>query len=212
MNNDNNDKFKQWMASQSTTPKDKKGFFNFNTQDKGLFNTEEYTKKYTHEQISRILDRKIERLNKITREKQFQQINDSFNTIWEPKIQPRFICYIKDEKENVIVPTYIVKKANRPVGKKINNDIVWEPIKLEIYDPIVPSGAQAVWNWIDSESYSKINITLNVLGPVGDKVEEWKFLNVKIQSVDFKTLDWSNNNDLLIINVIASFNKVELIY
>ena len=55
---------------------------------------------------------------------------------------------------------------------------------MTLYDPITPSGAQAVMEWIrlhhesvtGRDGYSdfyKKDLTINVLGPVGDIVSEW---------------------------------------
>jgi hypothetical protein len=83
---------------------------------------------------------------------------------------------------------------------------------IELYDPIVPSGAQAVMEWVRlghesvtgrngySDFYKK-DITINVLGPVGDKVEEWILKGTFITSVDFGELDWSNDGDAAKITI-----------
>ena len=55
---------------------------------------------------------------------------------------------------------------------------------LHLFDPITPSGAQAVMEWVrlhhesvtGRDGYSdfyKKDLTFNVLGPVGDVVSEW---------------------------------------
>ena len=61
---------------------------------------------------------------------------------------------------------------------------IWQDVVIELYDPVVPSAAQAVMEWfrLSHESvtgrdgyidFYKKDVTINVLGPVGDKVEEW---------------------------------------
>ena len=43
-----------------------------------------------------------------------------------------------------------------------------------------------------SDFYKK-DITINVLGPVGDKVEEWTLKGAMIQSANFGALGWETN-------------------
>jgi hypothetical protein len=43
-----------------------------------------------------------------------------------------------------------------------------------------------------SDFYKK-NVTFNVLGPVGDVVEEWQLVGTYIQQANFGTFDWSTN-------------------
>ena len=85
----------------------------------------------------------------------------------------------------------------------------WEPLEITLYDPIVPSGAQAVMEWVrlhkesvtGRDGYSdfyKKDVTFNVLGPVGDKVEEWTLKGAMIQSANFGDMNFETNepNDI----------------
>jgi hypothetical protein len=73
-----------------------------------------------------------------------------------------------------------------------------------LYDPIVPSAAQATMEWVrlshesvtGRDGYSdfyKKDITLHVLGPVGDKVEEWTLKGAFITATTFGEMDWAND-------------------
>ena len=130
-------------------------------------------------------------------------------TPFEPKTKNRFIMYIEG------VPAYLIKTANRPtitfeeieldhinVKRYVKGKGAWETLDITLYDPIVPSGAQAVMEWVrlhkesvtGRDGYSdfyKKDVTFNVLGPVGDKVEEWTLKGAMIQSANFGDLDWS---------------------
>ena len=75
-------------------------------------------------------------------------------------------------------------------------------LDITLYDPIVPSGVQAVIEWIrlghesvtGRDGYSdfyKKNVTFQLLGPVGDIVEKWDLKGAYIQSANFGDLDWS---------------------
>jgi hypothetical protein len=110
---------------------------------------------------------------------------------WEPKLQNRFFMYIDD------IPSYIIKAVDRPsvnngqvvidhinVERKLKGKTRWQDINITLYDPIVPSGAQAVIEWIRlghesvtgrdgyADQYKK-DLKFHSLGPLGDKVEEW---------------------------------------
>ena len=79
------------------------------------------------------------------------------------------------------------------VKRKLKGKADWQPITITLYDPIVPSGAQSVIEWIrlSHESvtgrngyadFYKKDIVFNVLGPVGDKVEEWSLKGIHFRS------------------------------
>jgi hypothetical protein len=76
---------------------------------------------------------------------------------------------------------------------------------MTLYDPIVPSGAQAIMEWVRLHHESvtgrdgylefyKKDLTLNILGPVGDKVEEWIIKGAQITSVSFGDMDWASDD------------------
>ena len=130
-------------------------------------------------------------------------------TPFEPKVKNRFIMYIEG------VPAYLIRAAARPqlsfeeivldhinVKRYVKGKGAWDELEITLYDPIVPSGAQAVMEWVrlhkesvtGRDGYSdfyKKDITINVLGPVGDKVEEWTLKGAMIQSANFGDMDWS---------------------
>ncbi len=130
-------------------------------------------------------------------------------TPFEPKTKNRYILYVEG------IPSYLIKTANRPsitfeevelnhinVKRFVKGKGSWEPIEITLYDPVVPSGAQAVMEWVrlhkesvtGRDGYSdfyKKDITINMLGPVGDKIEEWTLKGAFIVSAAFNDLDWS---------------------
>jgi hypothetical protein len=137
-----------------------------------------------------------------------------FFTAFEPKMKNRFILYMDG------IPSYIVKGVNRPsltqeakaidhinVQRYVKGRTTWNPIQMTLYDPIVPSGAQAVMEWVRLHHESvtgrdgylefyKKDITLNVLGPVGDKVEEWILKGAQITEANFGDLNWSDDGQM----------------
>ena len=138
--------------------------------------------------------------------------NEIMFTAFEPKQQNRFIFYIDG------IPAYLIKTAARPVlttetvelqhinvSRYVKVKSTWGPISLTLYDPIVPSGAQSVMEWVrlhhesvtGRDGYAdfyKKDVTINVLGPVGDKVEEWTGKGAYITSADFGPIDWTATN------------------
>ena len=134
-----------------------------------------------------------------------------FFTTFEPKVKNRYIWYIDG------VPSFLVKAASRPsvqfetitldhinVKRYLKGKAAWQPIELTLYDPIVPSGAQSVIEWIrlSHESvtgrdgyadFYKKDVTFNMLGPVGDIVEEWQLKGTYISQANWNTLEYQSN-------------------
>ena len=145
-------------------------------------------------------------------------------TPFEPKTQNRFIMYIEG------VPAYLIKAANRPsitfeeigldhinVKRYVKGKGDWQQLEVTLYDPIVPSGAQAVMEWVrlhkesvtGRDGYSdfyKKDITFNVLGPVGDKVEEWTLKGAWVKEADFKELGWDKTTGVAAISLSIRFD------
>ena len=137
--------------------------------------------------------------------------NDIMFTPYEPKIKNRFIVQIDG------VPAYVINKVARPAiqfeevklhhmntKRYVKGTGEWQTIQLTLYDPIVPSAAQSVMEWVrlshesvtGRDGYSdfyKKDITINTLGPVGDIVEEWTLKGSWIQQANFGELDFSSS-------------------
>ena len=144
------------------------------------------------------------------------EFNEMFYTNFEPKMKNRFIMEIDG------IPSYMIKTANRPklesevveldhinLKRKIKGKSNWTDITITLYDPIVPSGAQAVMEWIRTghesitgrdgyADFYKKNIDFYMLGPVGDKVEQWKIVGAFISAAEFGDVDWSSNDPVMI--------------
>ena len=140
--------------------------------------------------------------------------NDIMFTPFEPKTQNRFVFNIDG------IPAYTIKAANRPtitfeevalshmnVKRYIKGRGEWQTLDITLYDPIVPSAAQAVMEWVrlshesvtGRDGYSdfyKKDLNFQVLGPVGDIVEEWKLKGAFIQDANFGELDFSSSEPI----------------
>ena len=149
------------------------------------------------------------------------EFDKMFYRNFEPKLGNRFIMEING------IESYIIKTASRPtftsevveldhinVKRKIKGKSTWDDVTITLYDPIVPSGAQQVMEWVRQshesltgrDGYSafyKKDITFFLLGPVGDKVEQWTLKGAFITSANFGELDWASNDPLSIELTLA---------
>jgi hypothetical protein len=129
------------------------------------------------------------------------------------------------EIENI--PSYLVKAANRPtiqfetitldhinVKRKLKGKGEWQDITITLYDPIVPSAAQAVMDWVrlghesitGRDGYAdfyKKDITFYMLGPVGDKIEQWTLKGAFISQANFGDLSFDSNDPATIELTLA---------
>ena len=148
---------------------------------------------------------------------------------WEPKYTNRFIMYIAD------IPSFIVKAAARPsmtngeivldhinIDRKVKGKSRWNDISLTLYDPIVPSGAQAVMEWIrlhhesltGRDGYSsqyKKDITFHALSATGEKIEEWTLKGAFILDSNFGSMDWGTE-DAVTIEMTLKYDYAVLEY
>ena len=137
--------------------------------------------------------------------------NEIMFRAFEPKVQNRFVLYVDG------IPSFLVKNVSAPEFtdevikldhinsyRKIRGKREWADITMTLYDPITPSGAQAVMEWArlsyesvtGRDGYSdfyKKDLTLNILGPVGDIVGEWVIKGGFVTTADFGDYDWANS-------------------
>jgi hypothetical protein len=145
--------------------------------------------------------------------------NEIFFTAFEPKQANRFILYMDG------VPSFIVKGVSAVsltqgevvlnhmnVLRKVKGKSVWNDITMTLFDPITPSGAQAVMEWVrlhhesvtGRDGYSdfyKKDLTLDVLGPVGDIVSEWIIKGAFVKEATFGDYNWDTENEAKQIEV-----------
>ena len=138
--------------------------------------------------------------------------NQAMFTPFEPKLKNRFVMSIDG------IPAYLIKTAARPsitfeevelnhmnVKRFLKGKGTWDTIEITMYDPVVPSAAQAVMEWIrlshesvtGRDGYSdfyKKDVNIKVLGPVGDVVEQWTLKGTWIQAANFNDLDFASSD------------------
>ena len=139
--------------------------------------------------------------------------NEMFQTAfsWEPKRQHQFILELDG------IPAYLIKASGKPsiTNTAVELDMInvkryvagkhsWDTITMTLYDAIVPSGAQAVMEWVrlhhesatgrdGYSSFYKKEIRLHQLSPLGEVIEEWILKGAFITSAGFGAFDWSQD-------------------
>ena len=117
--------------------------------------------------------------------------NEMFFTAFEPQQANRFVMYMDG------FPTFMVKGVGGisftngkvelnhiNMTRKVKGKTVWNDVPITLFNPIKPSGAQAVMEWArlaheevtGRDGYSdfyKKNLTFNAIGPTGDIISEW---------------------------------------
>jgi hypothetical protein len=148
---------------------------------------------------------------------------------WEPKKSHQFIMVVND------IPAYLIKASAKPslsngevtldhinVQRYVKGKTVWNTISVTLYDAIVPSGAQAVMDWVrlhhesatgrdGYSSYYKKEVKLRQLSPLGEIIEEWILNGAFITESNFGTLDWSTE-DVVTIEMTLRYDWALLNY
>ena len=154
--------------------------------------------------------------------------NEIFFTAFEPKQKNRFILYVDG------IPSYQIKGVGAVVleqgvvtlnhinvERKVKGKSRWNDISMTLFDPITPSGAQAVMEWVrlhhesvtGRDGYSdfyKKDLTIDVLGPVGDIVSEWILKGAFISNANFGDFNWDTENEAQNIELTLSIDYAVL--
>ena len=134
--------------------------------------------------------------------------NEIFFTAFEPKQANRFILYMDGIPSFTIKAVSAVTLAQGEVTlnhinvlRKVKGKSTWGNVTMTLFDPITPSGAQAVMEWVrlghesvtGRDGYSdfyKKDLTVNILGPVGDVISEWILKGSFIVNSNFGEYNW----------------------
>lgn len=146
-------------------------------------------------------------------------VTSMVNNRFEPKRQTRWVFQIEG------IDAYLLKKAARP---KFTTEAIEVPfinsrrwlagvtkvgtIAMVLHDPIAPSGAQQVMEWLRLHfeivsgrsgyaDFYKRNVALKMLDPVGTVVEYWDIQGALITESNFGDLDYGNNGELMEISL-----------
>ena len=154
--------------------------------------------------------------------------NEIFFTAFEPKQANRFILYMDG------IPSFMIKGMSAVtlaqgvvtlnhinVERKVKGKSTWQNMTMTLFDPITPSGAQAVMEWIrlhhesvtGRDGYSdfyKKDLTIDVLGPVGDIVSEWILKGAFVVNTNFGEYNWDTVDTAVNIEVELSIDYAVL--
>ena len=143
-------------------------------------------------------------------------VTDMLPNKFEPKRNYRWVLAIEG------IDAFLVSDAQRPsinIGSKkidfinsyrnISGKLEFQDITVKLHDPIAPSGAQQVMEWIRThyESVSgragyadfyKRDLQLKMLDPVGTVVELWDMKGAIITSANFGTLTYGGDDIMMI--------------
>jgi hypothetical protein len=156
--------------------------------------------------------------------------NEMFFTAFEPKQANRFILYADG------IPTWMIKGVSAVgltqgevvlnhinVLRKVKGKTIWGDVTMTLHDPISPSGAQTIMEWVrlshesvtGRDGYSdfyKKDLTINALGPVGDVVAEWVLKGAFVKDANFGEYNWDTENTAINITMTLAIDYAVLNY
>lgn len=133
---------------------------------------------------------------------------------YEPKRKFRWILEIDG------VDAFVMKTAARPQAtfeetvidyinakRYVSGKMAWNPIQVTLHDPIAPSAAQKVMQWLRLNyepltgrmgyaTVYKKNITLKMLDPQGAVVELWDFTGAWPMDINWGDLDYASSDNV----------------
>lgn len=151
---------------------------------------------------------------------------------YEPKKQNRFILRFPS---SLGINEWFVMSASRPtinIGEVeipflntstwVAGRFTWDAIDITFKDPIGPSAAQALMEWVRLHAESvtgrmgyaagyKKNVELEMLDPAGVVIEKWILEGTFLTNVDFGSLDYSSE-DIAEISATLRPDRCILVY
>lgn len=156
-------------------------------------------------------------------------VSDMLPNKFQPKQKNRWVLAIEG------IDSFICKTAARPTIKTDEIEVPFinshrylagktkfDPITITLHDPIAPSGAQQVMEWIrlcfESVSgragfadFYKRDIQLKLLDPVGTVVELWDIKGAFITEANFGELTYEAG-ELVEISIVVRYDNCVLQY
>lgn len=142
------------------------------------------------------------------------EVNKMLADTYEPKRGNRWLFQFTDEA----LPSFAARTMSRPSAtidpveihylntiRYLAGKLTWNTISIGLYDPIAPSAAQKVMEWIrlcyenlsgraGYEAFYKKDFSLLMLDPVGAAVEQWDIQGAFITEATFGDLDMSSSD------------------
>lgn len=154
-------------------------------------------------------------------------VTDMLPNKFEPKRGYRWVLAIEG------IDSFLISTTKRPSIQISNSQIkfinsyrqissgkgVWGEISVELHDPIAPSGAQQVMEWVRThyESVSgrsgytdflKRDLQLKMLDPIGTVIELWDIKGALITSADWGSLSYEGDDTMKVSLNLAVDNCV----
>jgi len=154
-------------------------------------------------------------------------VTDMLPNKFEPKRQYRWVLAIEG------IDAFLIASTARPsitIGEKkidfinsyrrVSGKLEFGDLSVKLHDPIAPSGAQQIMEWIRThyESVSgragyadfyKRDIQLKMLDPVGTVIELWDVKGAIITSANFNSLDYATD-EIVQIDLTLKFDNAVL--
>lgn len=155
-------------------------------------------------------------------------VTDMLPNKFEPKRGQRWVLQIEG------IDAFLIKTANRPTmtiqeikipfinsKRYVAGGFEFETMSITLHDPIAPSGAQQVMEWVRThfESVSgragyadfyKRDIQLKLLDPVGTVIELWDIKGAFIKSAKYGDLKYDGDTDIMQIDLTLRFDNCVL--
>jgi len=155
-------------------------------------------------------------------------VTDMLPNKFEPKRQFRWLFAIEG------VDAFLMKTSARPqmaiamkeipfinAKRYLAGRMTFSEMSITLHDPIAPSGAQQVMEWVRThyESVSgragyadfyKRDIQLKLLDPIGTVVELWDVKGAFITNANFNTLTYENDTEPVEISLSLRFDNAVL--
>jgi hypothetical protein len=156
--------------------------------------------------------------------------NEIMFQAFEPKLANRFYMTVAG------IPSYFIKGISGMgfsqdeitlnhinTYRKVKGKLRWNDLSMTLFDPITPSGAQSVMEWVrlhhesvtGRDGYSdfyKKRVVIHALGPVGDVVSEWVVKGAFIKDASFGDFNWDDDGNAININVTLGMDYCVLNY
>jgi hypothetical protein len=139
-------------------------------------------------------------------------VTDMLPNKFEPKRQFRWVLAIEG------IDAFLIKTTARPqftiaettipfinAKRYLAGRLTFSNLSVTLYDPIAPSGAQQVMEWVRTEyesvsgragyaDFYKRDIQLKMLDPIGTVVELWDIKGAFITDANYNSLDYGNDD------------------
>jgi hypothetical protein len=149
---------------------------------------------------------------------------------FEPKRKFRWVLMLEG------IDAFLVKSTSRPTftiaeemlpfinsKRYIAGRLTFNTIDIVLHDPIAPSGAQQVMEWIRTHAESvsgragyadfyKRDLQLKLLDPIGTVVELWDMKGCFLTNVNYGSLDYSDDSGNMDISLSVRFDNCVLQY